>query len=251
MGEKIRVILVDDEEETRGYIRDMLLEYPEILVAGEADRVGSALSLLDASPADVLFTDIQMDGGSGFELAEAVHRRYPQVLVVFLTGHADFALDGYSYGPVDFLLKPVGRERLARTLARVRERLALLSGAGKSRPIRIGMQTDGGYKVLDTSEIAYLEKDSHSVRIIGKDGSALHTTGRSMQELETILAEYGFFRCHQSYIIPLRDIQSVDRETFGRSYKIRLRGSDKEFPLSRRKYQDLKEALLENSLPQI
>ena len=118
-----QVLLVDDDGESRRIMREMLCAYSGFQIIGEASGKEAALALMEERPAQVVFSDIQMAGGSGFELAEQIHRRRPETLVVFLTGYADFAVDGYLYGPVDFLVKPVSRDRLDRAMARLSERL--------------------------------------------------------------------------------------------------------------------------------
>lgn len=247
-GTEFQVLLVDDEAEVRRCVRELLASSPGFCVAGEAEGREAALRFLEDRRVDVMFSDIQMDGGTGFELAEAVHRRYPDLLVVFLTGYASFALDGYLYGPVDFLVKPVSRERLEQTLERVRERLSRASGPAQAP--RVGIATEGGYRIADPAEIAYLEKDERRVKILWKDGSRDHT-GKSMQEMEEILLDYGFFRCHQSYLVPLGDIESIRKESFGRSYRVLLRGVPGGLPLSRQKYYELRDLLRERGVSQI
>lgn len=236
-----KVLLVDDEAKLRASIREMLSSEPGFQVVGEADGKAEALNTLREHSADVIFSDIQMEGGSGFELAEAVHRLHPDILVVFLTGYADFALEGYLYGPVDFLVKPVSRERLEQTLKRIRERLS-----GKAEPMqtsRIGISTDSGYRIVDAKEIAYLVKQERRVKIVWKDDTCDYV-GKSMQEMEEILLDYEFFRCHQSCLAPLRDIRGIRKEPFGRSYKLLLQGGA-ELPLSRQKYYELRGILRE------
>ena len=240
MSTEIRILLVDDEPVIRREMRGLLSQTKGFRVAGESSGWEVTLRFLERETVEVIFSDIQMAGGSGFELAERVHRRYPKILVVFLTGYADFALDGYLYGPVDFLMKPVSEPRLRKTLERIRERLS--SGDKKNEDLRVGIQTEGGYQIYRIGEIAYLEKDDRKVRIVKKDGSFART-GETLQELEEILTDYGFWRCHQSYLVPLADIEEISQERFGYAYKLRLRGDAPEIPLSRRKYYEMKELL--------
>lgn len=240
-SEKIRTLLVDDEPVIRQGIRELLTAYPDFTIIGEADGKSAALELLAQQDTDLILMDIQMPGGSGFELAEAVHAAYPDILFVFLTGHADFALDGYDYAPLDFLVKPVGRERFSMTVQRVLERLQQ-----RKKSARVGIQTEDGYRLFEVGKIAYLEKADRKVRIVGKDGSAVFS-GEPIQELENIFAEYGFFRCHQSYLAPMGEIVKIQKDTFGRSFRLVL-GSGAELPLSRRKYYDLRDALEEQGI---
>lgn len=244
MGTVFKVLLVDDENEIRVSVREMLSSAPGFQVIGEAESKAEALNMLKEHSVEVIFSDIQMEGGSGFELAEAVHRLYPDVLVVFLTGYADFALDGYLYGPVDFLVKPVSRKRLEQTLARIRERL--FKKAESMQAPKIGIATDRGYRIVDTEEIACLMKQDRRVKIVWKDGTCDYV-GKSMQELDEMLMDYKFFRCHQSCMVPLRDIQGIQKELFGRSYKILLQGG-LELPLSRQKYYELRSILRERGI---
>ena len=238
---EIRILLVDDEAEMRASIRELLSSYRRFCVAGEAESREAALALLDQREVDVIFSDIQMAGGSGFALAETVHRIRPDILVVFLTGYADLALDGYRYGPVAFLVKPVSRQRLERTLERIEEWRD--RRAPPPEAVRVGIQTEGGYRIADPRRIAYLEKSQRRIKICWKGGS-FDFTGRPMQELEEMLLDHDFFRCHQSYLVPLGDIQSIQKESFGRSYKLLLSGGT-ELPLSRKKYYELRDVLRE------
>lgn len=237
--DEIRLFLVDDESQICETMRTLLAQYPAFTVVGEAHSRQEALSFLEVQRAEAVFTDIQMDGGSGFELAEEIHARSPETLVVFLTGYANFALEGYIYGPVDFLVKPVSHERLEQTLARIETRLAQMQQPkGHSR---LGLPTEDGYRLVDPEEIAWLEKDARRVKVVWKDGTWAHT-GKSMQELEEMLGDYGFFRCHQSYLVPLGNISSIQKESFGRTYQLRLLGGET-LQLSRQKYYELKDLL--------
>ena len=236
---QFQVLLVDDDGESRRVMRELLSEYSDICVAGEASCREEAMAFLERHPVRVVFSDIQMEGGSGFDLAAGIHRRYPDMLVVFLTGFADFAVDGYLYGPVDFLVKPVSRERLERAVTRIRERLT--RERAQEDEGRIGLRMDGGFRVISVRSIAYVEKEDRRVRIIWKDGTSDYTT-KTMQELESVLLTYDFFRCHKSYLAPLRDIVRMRKEPVGRYYKLYLKG-DIELPLSRSKYYELQDIL--------
>lgn len=236
---EIRLILVDDEPQVCTSMSSLLKEYPAFAVVGEAHSRQEALTLLQEQGAEAVFTDIQMDGGSGFELAEEIHTCSPETLVVFLTGYANFALEGYIYGPVDFLVKPVSHERLEQTLARIENRLAQ-----RQKPVersRVGLPTEEGYRLVDPEEIGWMEKDARRVKVIWKDGTWVHTS-KSMQELEEMFGDYGFFRCHQSYLVPIGNISSIQKESFGRTYQLRLVCGGT-LQLSRQKYYELKDLL--------
>ncbi|MBQ6117121.1 MAG: response regulator transcription factor [Oscillospiraceae bacterium] len=235
---KIRILLVDDEPVVRENIRHMLCAFDNVEIVGEADGITRAVELLKTTRTDAVISDIQMGDGTGFDLATAIHRLNPHMPVAFLTGFAQFALAGYDYGPVDFLVKPVTHERLAQTVQRIADRL-YPEEIGK-RDVFVGIQSDQGYEIINVRKILYLEKDQRKVKIVMSDGSFLRSS-QSMQDLEEILSEYNFIRCHQSYIVSLSAVESLHKDSFGRSYWLTLCDSGTSIPLSRRKFAEIKD----------
>ncbi len=230
----IRVLLVDDEALVREDLRARLAAYPDIQVVGDAGCYQAAMELLQRADVDLVFTDIQMADGSGFQLSRAIQKRRPELPIIFLTGHAGLALEGYEYRPLDFLVKPVRRERLEQALAYARERLQ----AAPAAEVSVALRTESGLRLFRPSEIAYVEKTLHKVRILCRDGREF-SSAVSLQEVADALETHGFYRCHQSYLISLREIAGIRRDPFGRSYLISLRSCESEIPLSRRKYHEL------------
>lgn len=247
MPEKIPVLLVDDEPLILDAVEAMFAPYPSFAVVGKVTGKAEALRFVSRHAVQVAFLDIQMEGDNGFALADALHERAPEIVIVFLTGHAGFALEGYDHAPVDFLVKPVEPERFAQTLHRIE---SILRGKRpEPKPTaRVGVYTESGFTLVDVANVCYLEKQDRKVRIVQRSGEALWS-GASMQELEDIFSEYGFFRCHQSYLVPLQEVERIAQERFGRSYWLYLRGGDHPVPLSRRKYTELKELLRETDSP--
>ena len=117
----IRAVIVDDEEPARERMR-RLLEGTDVTVVGEAADGEAAVAQIDALAPDVVFLDIQMPAVSGFDVAARV--RAPKPRIVFCTAFDQFAVDAFEHHAVDYLLKPVNRVRLARTLERVGSDLA-------------------------------------------------------------------------------------------------------------------------------
>ena len=227
----IRVLLVDDEPAILTDLESRLAQYPNFCVVGTAGGCQEAVEMLERVEADLVFTDIQMADGTGFGLARMIQRRWPGLLVVFLTGFSDFAVEGYEYQPLDFLVKPVGTERLERALAYALKRLQ----APATEEITVGICTENGFRMFHPSEISYAEKVGRRVRVLCRDGGEFWVTD-TLSKLEDLLEDYSFYRCHQSYLVSLGDVIGIQREQFGRSYCISLRSSDAEIPLSRRNY---------------
>ncbi len=199
-----------------------------------AQTAAAAMEILEGRPVSLVFLDIEMPDMSGFSLAAYLEEKHKGLPYVFLTGHADFAAESYDYEPVDFLTKPVDTARLGRTFERV-ERKALPS-AGK-----VAVRSGQDYVLVEPGEISYICKEKRKIRIRLKDGREFQSA-MSLDELEQIFSDYGFFRCHQSFLIPVGDIRQVGASMFGQTYEAALEG-DVVVPVSRSKYAVLKEEL--------
>ncbi|NLT22054.1 MAG: response regulator [Syntrophorhabdus sp.] len=113
---EVRVLIVDDERLARVNLKGLLSEHPYVRVVGEARNIEQARRVLDATRVDLIFLDIQMPGGSGFDLVETLEQR-PHV--VFVTAHDHYATQASASQALDFLLKPVDPDRLGESLQKV------------------------------------------------------------------------------------------------------------------------------------
>jgi two-component system LytT family response regulator len=113
---EVRVLIVDDERLARVNLRGLLGEHPYVRIVGEARNIAEARQVLKEAPVDLIFLDIQMPGGSGFDLVETLEHR-PHV--VFVTAHDHYATHASASQALDFLLKPVDPDRLDESLHKV------------------------------------------------------------------------------------------------------------------------------------
>lgn len=228
------VLLVDDQPIAAEDSIAALKHYvpgEQILYAEDAAK---AMLILEERPVSLVFLDIEMPDMSGFALAAYLEERHKGLPYVFLTGHADFAAESYEYEPIDFLTKPVDVPRLEKTFKRAEKKTD--SSAG-----RVAVRTGQDYVLLEPGEIGYICKEKRKIWIRLKDKRE-YQTALSLDELEQIFSDYGFFRCHQSFLIPLRDIRQVSASMFGQTYEAVL-GENIVVPVSRSKYARLKEEL--------
>lgn len=228
------VLLVDDQPLAAEDSIAALKHYmsgEQILYAENAE---SAVRMLEERSVSLVFLDIEMPDMSGFGLAAYLEEKHKGIPYVFLTGHADFAAESYEYEPLDFLTKPVDVARLGKTFERVEKRNAPSAG-------RVAVRTGQDYVLVDPKEIRYICKEKRKIWIRLKDERE-YQVALSLEELEQIFCDYGFFRCHQSFLIPLRDIRQVSASMFGQTYEAVL-GEDCVVPVSRSKYAKLKEEL--------
>ncbi|MDE6167368.1 MAG: LytTR family DNA-binding domain-containing protein [Acetatifactor sp.] len=181
-----------------------------------------------------------MPDTSGFSIAEWRPQNYPGISYVVLTGCVDFAARSYDYEPLDFLTKPIDLMRLRKTLERYESR-SQQPAPDYSRE-RIAVETSIGFVLLAPSEISYIGKERREVKLYCHNGET-YVVRHSLDELEGIFSDFGFFRIHQSCLAPLSNIVSVRPSRFGKTYEAVL--SDQTcLPVSRDKYQKLRSFLI-------
>ena len=202
------------------------------------------LTALKAFGPDVIFLDIEMEADTGFDAARYLQREYPDIPYIFLTGHAQYALEGYEYTPLDFLVKPVSALRLERALVKVAQRMEKQAAAKKDSDaeIRIALQCEKGMEVIPLEDILCFEKVGRRVFLVSTRGEPI-AVHYSLSALESMLAEHRFFRCHQSFLVSLRAVAGVYTDVVSTIKVLTLRGSDRAIPISRRAYTDLLTAL--------
>ena len=115
----LRALIIDDEAPARRYLRRLLEQYPTMQIEGEAATLDQAHAMIRALRPDVLFLDIELSQGTGFDLLAGLA---PVPAVVFVTAHDDYGAQAFDIAAVDYLLKPVSPERLAQTLTRLQPR---------------------------------------------------------------------------------------------------------------------------------
>ncbi len=228
------VLLVDDQplaaEDSIAALKHYLLGGQILYVENAAD----AMKALREHPVSLVFLDIEMPDMSGFSLAAHLEAEHKGLPYIFLTGHADFAVESYDYEPVDFLTKPVDVKRLGKAFERAEKKASPSAG-------KVAVRTGQDYVLVAPKEIGYICKEKRKIWIRLKDGRE-YQSAMSLDELERIFSDYGFFRCHQSFLIPVGDIRQVNSSRFGQTYEAALKG-DLVVPVSRSKYTRLKEEL--------
>ena len=234
-----QVLLLDDEEASLELSRQAISRYvPEkaIQLAATAEE---AMDILQRERIALAFLDVELKSSDGFTLCQYIHRSYPQVKVVILTGHVDLGAKSYDYEPFDFLVKPIDAVRLERTFSRFARRQEV----GDSS--RLVIETSTGFALLSAEEIVYIAKSGNSCEVHCADGG-VHRVSYTLDRLESMLEGRGFFRTYQSYLVPVGRIRQVASTKFGTSYEARL-DDGSVVPVSRNRYARLKEFILQRS----
>jgi two-component system, LytTR family, response regulator LytT len=232
----IRALLVDDEAPARSELRYLLAEHPEVQVVGEAASAPEALELARDLRYDVVFLDVEMPGLTGLQAAPLVHERRDPPAIVFVTAHAEYAVDAFAVEAFDYLLKPVDPERLARVVERLRERTLENAGPVEKIPVVAG----GGTELLDFDQIHYVQADGDYSRVHTYDRAYLCTS--SLGELAERLPG-GFARIHRSYVVNLAKVAAVRRASPDR-IRVQLADAGRtELDVARRQSREIRERL--------
>lgn len=235
----IKTVIVDNDKNCINILKKELQSFPFIKIEGELNNPKDVIGFLQNNDIDLLFLDIEMGQIHGIELARHIKLIYPNILVIFVTGHTEFALEGYEVYPVDFLIKPINTLRLERSLNKVKE---IKSSRLIKNNYKIGINVDSGIKMVNISDILYIEKQGRKVSIICKNNEIIYSK-ESMKNLEVLFSSFDFYRPHQSFLVPIKQIKSIYPDKYTRSYVIQLFDSKTNIPVSRNKYPLLKEVL--------
>jgi len=237
-------ILAEDEAPQRADLRAMLSAlWPELNIVAECEDGLAALEALDTHRPQIAFLDIRMPGVSGLDVAKATSGR---TQVVFTTAYDEYAVQAFDNGAIDYLLKPIKRDRLAIALERIRERLksgiapdlsqviAALESQLTNRQPRGGIKwitanVGNTTKMFPIDEVLFFQAQDKYTRVVtAADEAIIRTT---LKELLDGLDTESFWQIHRSAIVRVSVVQSVQRRDDGRM-ELRLRGRDEVLPVS-------------------
>ena len=222
--ERIKALIVDDEELGRKIIREYLESHPEVEVKAECQDAYQALKAIEKYEPDLLFLDIQMPEIDGFEMLDMLEE-IPHV--IFSTAYDQYALKAFEVNAVDYLLKPYVQERFDVALERAKENLRRNQSGDKKienllqslrdekkLPQRILVKQSGKIFILNTDEIQWIEAVEDYVNLHTSKESYLVL--QSMSKLETRLDPARFIRVHRSYIVNLESVEELQPWSSGR-----------------------------------
>jgi two-component system LytT family response regulator len=218
---KVSVVIADDEPVARAGLRDMLAEVDWMHVVGEAASGPAAVEAINTLRPELVFLDIQMPGLLGTDVIAKVSH---QPFVVFTTAYAQHAVVGFELGALDYILKPFGPERLARSLERVRAALgepnvlpafSRLREALSNGPMsRLFVRSGGGIIPVAVGDIAWFESSGDYVTAhVGRSRYMLHL---ALSRLEARLDPKRFVRIHRTSIVNLDHVVAFRVEGKGK-----------------------------------
>ena len=244
----VECVIAEDEELLRTALAQQLGQaWPELRVVAQCEDGASALEAIAECRPDVAFLDIRMPGLTGIEVAAALAQVSPWTQVVFVTAYDQYAIDAFEQGAVDYLLKPITRERLLATVQRIQARAAAghpdgatleallrhLSArempASKPPLVWITASTGKDTRLIMVDDVAYFQADNKYTTVMTAEGESLLRT--PLKELLAVLDPRQFRQVHRSVIVNLKAVASVVRDDSGKG-ELRLRGGDATLPVS-------------------
>jgi DNA-binding LytR/AlgR family response regulator len=226
-----RALVAEDEAPQRRRLCELLGElWPELEVVSECADGLAALEALTSQQPDVAFLDIRMPGLTGLEVARAADTTQ----VVFTTAFESHALDAFDHAAVDYLLKPIRRERLAQSIVRLKQRLAEAPDLKKSFGMSAAMRWITGSaghvtRVLGINEVLFFAAQDKYVRVVTADDEVQIRT--PLRELLAALDPEVFWQIHRSVIVRAGAIHRIETGADGRM-KLSVKGRTEELPVS-------------------
>jgi len=241
MPRPLRVLIADDELPVREALRGALVSDPRADVVAECADGLAALQALEELWPDVAFLDIRMPGVSGLEVARAAGDRCH---VIFITAYEEYALRAFDEGAVDYLQKPIARDRLRLAIERTRARLASGKAAdmnalldlvqARLAPGRPGIKwitasVGNTVKMFSIDEVLFFQAQDKYTRVVTADSEGHIRT--PLKELLSSLDSEQFWQVHRSVIVRVGAIRAVEKEDDGRLH-LSVRGHAETLPVS-------------------
>ncbi|MBN8705325.1 MAG: response regulator transcription factor [Bacteroidetes bacterium] len=236
MGKSFRTVIIDDEQLAIDRLKRLLLPYSESLdLVGQATDGRSGANLIDEVKPDLVFLDVQMPELNGFQVLETIRH---QPWIIFTTAYDEFALKAFQTNSIDYLLKPIDKDRLKQAIEKLQRLIpgneanpsdqirklleSLVPAPGKLAKLKI--KTGDKIRFVDYSDIVYFEASEKYVEV--------HTVGETyliedtIYQLEEQLKNLSFVRIHRSTLINMDHLLEVVK-WFGGKYKVRMKDQKK------------------------
>lgn len=219
-----KALIIDDEQRTRELIAKMIESFDlnvEAIARGE--NVKSGLEAIAEIKPDLVFLDIQMPDGTGFDLLKALPEKNFEV--IFITAHEEFAIKAIKFSALDYILKPVDPDELKAAVERALESInsdmneqpqfeALQNNIQPSQKRRLVLKTQESVHVVDLDQIIRCEADRNYTSFFLKEGKKI-LVSRTLKDYETLLTGHNFLRVQQSHLINLNYVDRYDKGNGG------------------------------------
>jgi two-component system, LytTR family, response regulator len=244
--ERMRALVVDDEELARYALRELLKPHPEVNVVAECANGFEALKAVAEHRPDLMFLDVQMPKLTGFDVLELIE---DDIAIIFVTAYDEYAMKAFEVHAVDYLLKPVGRERFEEALGRAKSRIGtrmpsaqqLASAARPPQQFLERFVVKDGTRVtlVPVAKLDYVEAQDDYVALASH--GAKHLKQQTIASVEAGLDPTRFVRIHRSYIVNFERVVRI--EPYGKDSRLAILADGTRLPVSRTGYTRLKSLL--------
>ncbi len=242
----IKVIIAEDQPSNRKFLRNILERHADFTVAAEAADGRELINLTKRHMPQVVFVDIEMPKINGMAAVKTLLDYNEDLLVVFVTGHSDFAVEAFEVSSFDYILKPYTEDRVQKTLEKIRgfmkERESDLQKLFNTFKTTDKLYVKCGYELhfIDADSIYYIEKERKKTVIHTVNGK--YETHEPINELEKRLNPMNFFRSHKCYLINLKMVEKI-LPWGDNSYLVKFFNTQNDALMSRSKVKMLYEML--------
>jgi two-component system LytT family response regulator len=243
---KIGTLIVDDEELARQVLRELLQTHPEIQILAECANGFEAVKAIAEHKPDLILLDVQMPRLSGFDVLELIEE---DLAVIFVTAYDQYAMRAFEVHAVDYLLKPVGRERFEAALEQAKSRIgekmpSAPELAATARPPqqyleRLVVRDGTRLTLIPVGKLDYVEAQDDYVALASQ--GAKHLKQQTIASVEAGLDPARFVRIHRSYIVNFERVVRI--EPYGKDRRLAILADGTRLPVSRAGYARLKSLL--------
>lgn len=219
-----KIVIIDDENRTRSMIARIIESFDyDVEIYPEGENVQSGIKAIDRINPDIVFLDIQMPDGTGFDVLRSVQNKNFEV--IFVTAHEEFAIKAIKFSALDYLLKPIDPEELQRALDKAldesdREKApakqydALGQNMIATEKRRLVLKTQESIHVVELDQIVRCEADRNYTSFHLIDGRKI-LVSKTLKDYETLLSAHNFLRIQQSHLINIAFVDRYDKKNGG------------------------------------
>jgi len=209
----VRTVMIDDDQLARKILYRIINQnFEELEIVGEASSVSEGLKLINETDPDLVFLDIEMPDGTGFDLIDQLTE--VDFRLVFVTSYNDYAITAFKYSAFDYILKPVLPENVKSTVTRILKSSGVkpkieytnlrnqIERTEDPNDVTIALPEMNGFAIIKVKNILRCEGERNYTRVFYKDGTSV-LISRTLLEFDQLLVPHGFFRIHRSHLVNL------------------------------------------------
>lgn len=220
----LKAIIIDDETECRNLLRQLLLKHcPHVEIIAEADSIETGIHAINNNNFDILFSDIELKKGTGFDILRQVTNR--QYSLIFVSAFGHYALKAFKFSAIDYLLKPIDVEELISAVNRISpintrnskngyDYDVLFENLEQPLPTKFAIPSSEGLEYVKIDDVVYIKADGSYADIVLVDKSK-KTVAKNLKDFQEKLYDRGFFRTHKSYLVNLKHIKKYLKKDGG------------------------------------